>query len=433
MSREMKDSGIPYIGQIPTNWEIVPIKSRYNFYTGFTPPTGEERYYDPDGEMWVTIADMRDTVIDKSEKHITKTYAEQKGKKMPAGSLLYSFKLSVGKTALLGCDSYTNEAIAAFPETDNPCINYLRYSSMFIEGNANENIYGAKILNQKLINSAPMPFPPLPEQQAIVRYLDSKCSAIDEAIERHKKIIEKLEEYREATITEAVTQGISKQPLKESGYDVIGRIPQHWMVIRLRFIGYPMNGISKSGDSFGKGYPFVSYGDVYKNITLPEKVTGLVETTEEERLRYSVQAGDIFFTRTSETIDEVGFSSVCEKTIPDATFAGFLIRVRPYNDTLDSSYAKYYFRGKHLRNYFAREMDITTRASLSQNFLKNVPVLVPPKDEQQMIARFLDDVCGRITCSIEKQESIITKLEEYRKSIIYNAVTGKIDCREVAE
>ena len=272
--------------------------------------------------------------------------------------------------------------------------------------------------------------PPVYEQLGIVKYLDAKCAAIDEAIERHKKIIEKLEEYQEATITKIVTSGLNNTEFKDSGYDVIGDIPCSWHVCRLRFLGTPTNGISKSGDSFGKGNPFVSYSDVYKNYSLPETVDGLLDTTEEERERYSVQEGDIFFTRTSETIDEVGLSSVCEKTIPNASFAGFLIRVRPITNTLKTSYAKYYFRSRHLRNYFAREMDITTRASLSQNFLKDVPVLLPSDQEQLEIAKYLDNLCSVVNRSVNTHNEIIAKLEEYKKSLIYNAVTGKIDCRE---
>lgn len=274
--------------------------------------------------------------------------------------------------------------------------------------------------------------PPLHEQKHIVSYLDSKCAAIDKAIDRHKKIIDKLEEYQEATITKVTTTGIRFHEYNKSHYGVIGDIPADWKICRLRFIGSPVNGISKGGEFFGKGYPFVSYGDVYRNISLPSQVDGLIDSTEEERQKYSVQKGDIFFTRTSETIDEVGFSSVCEETIPDAVFAGFLIRVRPNTDFLMSAFAKYYFRSKHLRNYFAREMDITTRASLSQNFLKDVPVLVPPREEQLEIANYLDEFCSAIDKSTRSHQSIIKKLEEYRKSIIYNAVTGKIDCRKEA-
>ena len=120
------------------------------------------------------------------------------------------------------------------------------------------------------------------------------------------------------------------------------------------------------------------------------QVAGLIDSSDEERRNYSVESGDIFFTRTSETIEEVGFSSVCEETIPDATFAGFLIRVRPFTDDLVSGFAKYYFRSNHHRYYLVKQMNLVTRASLGQDLLKSMPVLVPPKEEQIRITAYLD-------------------------------------------
>lgn len=158
---------------------------------------------------------------------------------------------------------------------------------------------------------------------------------------------------------------------------------------------------------------------------LPKSVAGLIESTYLERQQYSVEKGDIFFTRTSETIEEVGFSCVCEETIPDATFAGFVIRVRPFNCKLITGYAKYYFRSNHNRFYLVKEMNLVTRASLSQDLLKSMPVLIPSEAEQQQIAEYLDKKCTMIDTSILKKQALIEKLMEYKKSLIYEVVTGK--------
>ena len=193
----------------------------------------------------------------------------------------------------------------------------------------------------------------------------------------------------------------------------------------VKYIGNTQNGISKGGEYFGNGYPFVSYGDVYKNMELPSEVAGLVESTEIERENYSVKKGDIFFTRTSETIEEVGFSSVCTETIENATFAGFLIRLRPFNDALTTQYAKYYFRGEHIRRYLVKEMNLVTRASLGQGLLRAMTVLIPPHNEQIAIADFLDKKCAQIDRLIAIKQSKIEKLEQYKRSLIYEYVTGK--------
>ena len=227
-------------------------------------------------------------------------------------------------------------------------------------------------------------------------------------------------------ITDAVLKGLDRTvPLKNSGYDFIGEIPAHWDMCKVRHVGSLQNGVSFSGDAYGEGYPFVSYGDVYRNISLPEQVKGLIQSSEADRARYSVRKGDIFFTRTSETKEEIGFSSACEKTIPDAVFAGFLIRVRPFNDNLYTGFLKYYFRGNHLRSYFVKEMNLVIRASLGQELLKGAPVLIPPIDEQKRIADYLNKKCKLIDSIISEKEAMIRDLQAYKKSLIYEVVTGK--------
>ena len=197
------------------------------------------------------------------------------------------------------------------------------------------------------------------------------------------------------------------------------------IIRKLRYLGTCANGISKGGEYFGSGYPFVSYGDVYKNMELPKSVNGLIETTDSERSWYSVREGDVFFTRTSETIEEVALTSTCMQTIENATFAGFLIRFRPNTDLLAKEYSKYYFRSDKHRLFFVKEMNLVTRASLSQELLKRLPVLLPPIDEQKQIASFLDRKCSDIDNMVDKKQAQIEKLIEYKKSLIYKAVTGK--------
>ena len=268
--------------------------------------------------------------------------------------------------------------------------------------------------------------PPLLEQCAIVAFLDARCEHVNNIIFDIENQINILKKYKKALITETVIKGLEKTAsMKRSGIDWIGDIPSEWIVKNLRFLGTFQNGISKDGDSFGSGSPFVSYSDVYNNFTLPKIVDGLVESNKNEKRLYSVQNEDVFFTRTSETIEEIGFASICRETIYEATFAGFLIRFRPTGKELLPGYAIYYFRADALRNYFVKEMTIVTRASLGQNLLKNLPVLLPPHDEQRAIAEFLDNKCAEIDNLIAKKQKAIETMQQYRKSIIYEYVTGK--------
>ena len=270
--------------------------------------------------------------------------------------------------------------------------------------------------------------PSVPEQERIAAFLDAECAEIDAVLEKTRASIEEYKKLKQAVITQAVTKGIrGDRPMKNSGIEWIGDIPESWEVSSVRYIGQLQNGISKGGEFFGKGFPFVSYGDVYKNYELPHSVSGLIDTTEDERAKYSVEYGDIFFTRTSETIEEVGFSCVCKRSIPNATFAGFIIRLRPFcaDEKILTDYAKYYFRGEHIRAYLVKEMNLVTRASLGQTLLKGMSVIVPPKSVQKEIAEYLDDKCADIDALVAKKQQYLTEIENYKKSLIYEYVTGK--------
>ena len=283
-------------------------------------------------------------------------------------------------------------------------------------------------INADGIKNYEIPVPSYEEQVKIVNRINADCERVDALITNQQAQIEKLKQYKQSLITEVVTKGLNPNAsMKDSGIEWLGLIPEHWSISRARYIGTVQNGISKGGEYFGSGDPFVSYGDVYKNFELPKKVPGKIQSTPEEKQMYSVEYGDIFFTRTSETIEEVGFSSVCNSTIEGATFAGFIIRLRPFipDDLILTDFAKYYFRSDHLRNYYVKEMNIVTRASLSQGLLKAMSVLVPPKAEQHAIATFLNSKCNQIDALVSNKLRKISEIKNLKKSLIYEYVTGK--------
>lgn len=209
---------------------------------------------------------------------------------------------------------------------------------------------------------------------------------------------------------------------KDSGVQWLGQIPGHWKTMRLGLLGDCANGVSKGGDYFGEGYPFVAYSDVYKNMELPHTVEGLAKSTEDDRQRYSIEYGDVFFTRTSETIQEIGFSSTCLKTIPNAVFAGFLIRFRPSSNELVPEFSKYYFRCNNLRSFYITRMNLVTRASLSQSLLRQLTVVLPPISEQKSIANYLDDKCKKIDQMIVGKQKQLELLTEMKQRIISDTV-----------
>lgn len=204
----MKDSGIDYIGYVPEHWEVGKIKKYYKIITGFTPDTTQIGYYDDiNGYNWMTISDLQGKYTpDNTNRKISEKFIKLKHpKQTPKGSLLYSFKLSVGQVAFAKENIYTNEAIASFLESDKCNLKFLFYSSLLIVNNANENIYSAKILNQTLIKNAFTVFPPLREQTIISDYLDKKCELIEKIINNKNSLIIKLEEYKKSLIALTVT------------------------------------------------------------------------------------------------------------------------------------------------------------------------------------------------------------------------------------
>ncbi|MCI5129553.1 MAG: hypothetical protein D3907_13930, partial [Candidatus Electrothrix sp. AUS3] len=176
-----KDSGVEWIGEVPEGWKFKKVKYCFEFQVGFTPATGISEYYSEDGETWVTIADMRQKIICDSQQRIsTLAIKKYKAKKISTGSILYSFKLSVGKVAFAGMDCYSNEAIFAVFPSDHVVLSFYYYSlPIYLIKNASENIYGAKILNQDLIKNAFLIVPTKEEQTAIAAFLDRKTAEID--------------------------------------------------------------------------------------------------------------------------------------------------------------------------------------------------------------------------------------------------------------
>ena len=181
-----------------------------------------------------------------------------------------------------------------------------------------------------------------------------------------------------------------------------------WKKVKLGELYTVHNGLSKSKDFFGRGYPFLTFSNVFNNWFLPDKLDALVESTDKDRESFSIHKGDVFITRTSETMDELGMSSVALKDYPNATFNGFTKRLRPKSDDILPEYIGYYLRSKKFRNKFLAFSSMTTRASLANSDLLNMEVEVPEKNVQRNIANIL----LRYDSLIENYQKQIKLLEE---------------------
>lgn len=288
-----------------------------------------------------------------------------------------------------------------------------------------------KTIGIDTFQSMKIPVPPRTEQDQIVRFLDWKVSEINKLIGIKLKRILNIRDYEKQVINEKVLNGLLSSDLKYSGNKWIGCIPDNWKIISLgKFCSF-QNGISESGDFFTSGTPFVGYGDVYRHIELPIKVNGKAQANKKQQELFSVQKDDIFFTRTSENLEEIGMAAVCSHTIDKAVFSGFLIRCRQKEKYVIANYMKYYLQIPAVRNHFSSNVNIVIRASLSQNLLKTLPIVIPPENEQREIASYLDLKHTEFEKVIEITTKEIEELNELKNTLISNVVTGKIDVRNI--
>ena len=181
-----------------------------------------------------------------------------------------------------------------------------------------------------------------------------------------------------------------------------------WKKVKLVELYEVHNGLSKGRQFFGTGFPFLTFSNVFNNWFLPEQLESLVQTTDKEREACSIKAGDVFITRTSETMDELGMSSVALRDYPNATYNGFTKRLRPITDRVNPRYIGYYLRTPKFRGQFMAFSSMTTRASLANNDLLNMEVELPPMEIQHRIATIL----SRYDSLIENYQKQIKLLEE---------------------
>ena len=425
---EYKDSSVQWLGEIPSHWECEKAKRHFQ---------SRKQIVGRNSSQYERLALTLKGVIKRFEGDGVGLNPEKLDTYQIVDKDDLIFKLidlenvstsRVGLSPYKGIVSPAYIRISAVDEVNIRFAEYY-YLNMWMRHIFNDlgtpgvrsNLSSTDLLNLPLL------YPSIVEQKAIATYLDKATAKIDEAIAQQQKMIDLLNERKQIIINNAVTKGLNHDaPMKDSGVDYIGLIPENWEVTKLKSIGTTINGVSHDSSYFGEGYPFVSYSDVYKNSILPLTVNGLAKSTTLEQKIFSVKEGDVFFTRTSETAEEIGTTSTCIKTIPQAVFAGFLIRFRPRKGILDSKFSSFYFRAQIHRSYFVKEMNLVIRASLSQQLLKGLPVLLPHIQEQREIADYLIAETGKIEQAINTYTKQIYLLQERKQIIINDVVTGKV-------
>lgn len=202
----------------------------------------------------------------------------------------------------------------------------------------------------------------------------------------------------------------------------IGIIPEEWNVMKIGDIFEFKNGLNKEKKYFGLGFPIVNYTDVYNNRSLTAKdIKGKVDVSLNEIRAYEVRKDDVFFTRTSETPDEIGITSVITEEFKNTVFSGFILRARPKKFFLNTSYKKYCFSSYNVRKEIISKCTYTTRALTNGKILSQIFIPIPSISEQKAIAEVLGDA-DKLISSLEK---LIDKKQKIKQGVMQQLLTGK--------
>ena len=413
---EYKDSGVAWIGEVPKHWEVIKLKYKYHFQTGATPNTGKKENFEGD-LRWANISDLNGSVVYDTTKHINKEAASKCSMNIsPKGSLMYSFKLSVGTVAFCGEDMYTNEAIASFIPQKND-LKYLFYCApIFIIHNANRNIYNAPLLNQELIKNALICLPSLNEQTAIATYLDTHCAKIDNLIFIQQKRIALLQELKQSVITHAVTKGLNPNvEMKQSGVEWIGDVPNHWEVIKLKYKYHFQTGATPNTgkkENFEGDLKWANISDLNGSVVYDTTKHINKEAASECSMNISPKGSLMYSFKLS-----VGTVAFCgEDMYTNEAIASFI----PQKNDL-----KYLFYCAPIFIIHNANRNIYNAPLLNQELIKNALICLPSLTEQAAIASYLDHKCATIDASISNAQHQIDLLQEYKQSLITEVVTGK--------
>lgn len=372
------------------------------------------------GYDWLTIGDLHGKMYipHTTKKHISKLYVQKFSPSIiPKGSLLYSFKLSVGQVSITNRDIYSNEAIASFMPHSGVCLEFLYYSSSMIVENANENIYGAKILNQELIRNARVVCPPIEEQKKIALFLNKKCSELDNVLEKTRASIEEYKKLKQAVITKVVTKGIrGDREMKDSQSIWFGQIPSDWNMRKIKYIFKIQKDIA--GEEGHTVLSITQKGIKPKDLSKNEGQ--LAENYSNYQL---VHIGDFAMNHMDLLTGWVDVSKYEGVTSPDYRVFGLIDK-----DNYCSQYYLYLMQMCYMNRIFyglGQGVSGLGRWRLQADKFLNFSITVPSYEEQQEIANYLDKKCSAIDELIAKKEQYLSEIENYKKSLIYEYVTGK--------
>lgn len=422
MSRAMKDSGIPWIGEIPKEWNVSLIASCIK----------EVDCKNTDGKEDNALQFKMGTIISKrngDSKYNPETleaYNIVKVGDIIINGLNLSFDLISQRVGLVKENGVITSTYIAVRPTINISNEFLTYLFKAYDNCKAFHSMGRGLrqtLSYGELRKYYVVLPLKEEQQRIVEFLDRKCTEIDEAIALQEEFIEELKSYKQSVITEAVTRGLNPNvKLKDSGIDWIGKIPQEWDVCRIKDIFVLRTGTTPKGfeqeidtDTFVNWFTPSDVSEMNCEISYSERHLSK-KLVEKEGIELS-PIGSLIFVGIGASAGKVGYAMVEGYSNQQITM------LIPKGDVCFSKYSYYYMIADRKRirdNAF-----FTTLPIINNSYLSGIRTLFPPLPEQKQIADYLDNKCTEIDRLIAIKQQKIEELKDYKKSVIYEYVTGK--------
>lgn len=430
-----KPSGVPWLGVMPAHWKKLRVANAFNSGSGTTPPTDEPDWYE--GTVpWVQTSELRESVVLETEKNLTeaaiaKFSALRVHKK---GSVVVAmYGATIGRVGVLGVDAAVNQACCVLSPVSNVTSKFMFWwlqsmrtvLALMGTGGGQPNISQEKIAQLRFFSPEP------DEQQAIATYLDRETVRIDTLLAEKVRLTETLREYRQATISEVVTQGLNPAaPKKPSGVPWLGEVPAHWSVQRLRF-RCKLNPSVKdrlSDDDVASFLPMEAIGD---DGSLNLEATRSVG---------DVASGYTYFEDGDVTIAKI---TPCFENGKGAVMRGLLggigfgttelIVIRP-NDTVHPDWLYCLTQSDAFRKRGEAMMyGAGGQKRVPDLYVRDLPIAWPPIEEQQAIADYLASETARIDKLVDHVQDEIKLLQEFRAATITDAVTGKIQVAQSSE
>ncbi len=426
--REMKDSGVRWLGMIPEAWDLDKIVSLYS-----------ERSTKVSDRDYLALSVTKQGIVPQLES-AAKTDNGNNRKLIKKNDFVINSRSdrrgSCGISEYEGSCSLINTVLAPKNNMVNQYYNYLFKTELFADefykwGNGIvDDLWSTKWSRMKNIM---VPFPPLEEQRVIADYLDIKCTQIDTIIAKEQSVIEKLQEYKRAIITNAVVKGLDLTvEMVDSGIEWIDSIPNHWKIKRLIFSAYIRARLGwkglKADEYTSEGHPFLSAVNIQNDKLVWEDLNFINDNRYDESPEIKLELGDLLLVKDGAGIGKCAV--VDQLPYGTATTNSSLGVITPYPE-LNSMYLYYFFESAIFQNYISRIKNGMGVPHLTQGNLKNIMVVIPPYCEQEAIVAYLDEKCSSLDSIILKKQALIDKLTEYKKSLIYEVVTGKKEVSHV--